>query len=445
MLDTTPLAIRPYRRLWSSTIVTAVGSQLTAVAVPKQLYDITGSSGYVGLSGLVALVPLVVFALWGGAIADAVDRRKLLLLTNSGLAVTSFLLWAQAAAGSRSIWLVLVLLALQQACFGMNSPTRSASVARLVPLRMLPAANALNATVMQVGQIVGPLLAVALIPFLGLSTLYLIDSLALLAAVGAVWRLPALPPLSGVRRRAGVREVVDGFRYLSAHRILLVSFLADIIAMVFGMPRALFPQLAGETFGGTAGTGLALGVLYAAIPAGSLVGGLLSGSFTRVRRHGVAVAVSVAAWGAAIAAFGLSSGLVLAALFLAAAGAADMASMVFRSSILQEAATDEMRGRMQGVFTVVVAGGPRLADLVHGTAGAAIGTVTTITGGGLLVIVGMVAAVFAFPAFWRYRAGEPHRAGRAEGIARPQETARTTPPSTRSAAPVVAEAGGKPT
>jgi MFS family permease len=404
MLDTTPLAIRPYRRLWSSTIVTGVGSQLTAVAVPKQLYDITGSSGYVGLSGLVALVPLVVFALWGGAIADAMDRRILLLLTNSGLAVTSLLLWAQAAAGSEHVWLVLALLALQQACFGMNSPTRSASVARLVPLKMLPAANALNATVMMVGSIMGPLLAGALIPLVGLSTLYLVDSVALVVAVAAVWRLPALPPSDGARRRAGLREVVAGFHYLSAHRILLVSFLADIIAMVFGMPRALFPELASQTFSGPDGGGLALGVLFAAIPAGALLGGLLSGSFTRVRRHGVAVTVSVAAWGGAIAAFGLSRSLVVAAGFLAVAGAADMASMVFRSSILQEAATDEMRGRMQGVFTVVVAGGPRLADLVHGTAGAAFGTTATITAGGLLVIVGMLAAVLAFPGFWRYRA-----------------------------------------
>src|SRR4051812_15585350 len=403
VLDTTPLSVRPYRRLWSSTIVTAIGSQLTAVAVPKQIYDVTGSSGYVGLSGLVALVPLVIFALWGGAIADAVDRRKLLLVTNGGLAVTSFLLWAQAAANSRHVWLVLALLALQQACFGMNSPTRSASVARLVPTPLLPAANALNATVMHGGAILGPLLAGALIPWLGLATLYLRDSVALVVALFAVWRLPPIPPLDGVSRRAGLREVVAGFRYLSAHKILLVSFLADIIAMVFGMPRALFPELAAQTFGGPAGAALALGVLYAAIPAGSVLGGLFSGTFVRIRRHGVAVAVAVAAWGAAVAAFGLSHSLVAAAAFLAIGGAADMVSMVFRSSILQEAATDEMRGRMQGVFTVVVAGGPRLADLLHGTVGAAIGTTATITGGGVLVVVCMAAAVLAFPAFWRYK------------------------------------------
>src|SRR4051794_11081577 len=308
VLDTTPLAVRPYRRLWTSTIVTAVGSQLTAVAVPKQLFDITGSSGHLGLSGLVAPLPLIVFALWGGAIAGAVDRRRLLLVTNGGLAVTSFLLWAQAAAGSRSVAGILILLALQQAFFGMNSPARSASVARLVPLSMLPAANALNATVMNLGQIAGPLLAGALIPVLGISTLSLLDSVALVTALLAVLRLPPLPPQDGVRRRAGLREVAAGFRYLSMHSVLLVSFLADIIAMVFGMPRALFPEMASRTFGGV-GSGLALGVLFAAIPAGSLLGGLLSGSFTRVRRHGVAVALSVAAWGAAIAAFGLSGNL----------------------------------------------------------------------------------------------------------------------------------------
>jgi MFS family permease len=256
---------------------------------------------------------------------------------------------------------------------------------------------------MMVGSISGPLLAGALIPVLGLSTLYLIDTVALLGAVVAVMGLPALPPLGESGRRAGVAAIADGFRYMALQPVLLVSFLADIIAMVFGMPRALFPQLAAQTFGGPAGAGLALGVLYAAIPAGSLVGGLLSGAFTRIRRHGAAVVVSVAAWGVAIAAFGLSGSLVLAAAFLAIAGAADLASMVFRSSILQEAATDEMRGRMQGVFTVVVAGGPRLADLVHGTLGAAIGVGPTIVGGGVLVVVGMAVLTVVFPSFWRYR------------------------------------------
>ncbi|WP_237742636.1 MFS transporter [Actinopolymorpha alba] len=408
VVDTRPLRIPAYRRLWSSTIVTAVGSQLTAVAVPKQIYDLTGSSAYVGLSGLVALVPLVIFALWGGAIADAVDRRKLLLVTNSGIAVTSVLLWAQAATGQRSVWVLLGLLALQQACAGANQPARSAAIPRLVPAPLLPAANALGSTVFQLGSIIGPLLAGALIPLIGLSTLYLIDAVALTATIWAVWRLPPLPPLNGAPRRAGLRHVVEGFGYLATRRVLLVSFLADVIAMVLGMPRALFPQMAQQTFGDPPGGGAALGVLYAAIPVGAVLGGLFSGAFSRIRRHGVAVAGSVCVWGLAIIGFGLSPWLWLAAGFLAVAGVADLVSMVFRGTIMQTAATDEMRGRMQGVFTVVVAGGPRLADLLHGTAGAAVGTSLAVSGGGVLVVVAMLAAVVAFPIFARYRSPDPH-------------------------------------
>lgn len=408
VVDTRPLAIPPYRRLWSSTIVTSVGSQLTAVAVPKQIYDMTGSSAYVGLSGLVALVPLVIFALWGGAIADAVDRRKLMLVTNSGIAITSLLLWAQAAVGLNSIWVLFALLALQQACAGANQPARSASIPRLVPAPLLPAANALGSTVYQIGSIVGPLLAGALIPLIGLPTLYCIDALALTVTIWAVWRLPALPPLDGAPRRAGLRHVVEGFGYLATQRVLLVSFLADVIAMVLGMPRALFPQMAQETFGDPPGGGFALGILYAAIPVGAVLGGVFSGTFSRLRRHGVAVTGAVCAWGLAIVGFGLSPWLWLAAVFLAIAGVADLVSMVFRGTIMQQAATDEMRGRMQGVFTVVVAGGPRLADLAHGTAGAAVGTAVAVSGGGVLVVVAMLVTVVAFPIFWRYRASGDH-------------------------------------
>ncbi|MGH3490883.1 MAG: MFS transporter, partial [Actinopolymorphaceae bacterium] len=389
----------------------SVGSQLTAVAVPKQIYDITGSSAYVGLSGLVALAPLVVFALWGGAIADAVDRRKLLLVTNTGIAVTSLLLWAQAAAGVNSVWVLFVLLGMQQACAGANQPARSASIPRLVPAPLLPAANALNSTVFQTGSIIGPLLAGSLIPVLGLSTLYLIDSIALTVTLWAVYRLPPLPPLNGAPKRAGLRHVLEGFAYLATRRILLVSFLADIIAMVLGMPRALFPQMAQETFGDPPGGGLALGILFAAIPLGAVLGGLFSGVFSRVRRHGVAVVLAVCGWGLAIIGFGLSPWLWLAALFLGLAGVADLVSMVFRGTLLQTAATDEMRGRMQGAFTVVVAGGPRLADLLHGTAGAAVGTSMAVSGGGVLVVVVMLLAVVAFPVFWHYRAPGPEKDG----------------------------------
>ncbi|MEV5173957.1 MFS transporter [Streptomyces flaveolus] len=401
-MDTRPLRVPAYRRLWSSTIVTAVGSQLTAVAVPKQIYDITHSSAWVGYASLAGLVPMVVFALWGGAVADTVDRRKLLLVTNIGIAVTSLLFWAQAVTGLDSVVVLMVLLALQQAFFGLNSPARTASIARLVPAEQLPAANALGSTVMQTGLVAGPLLAGVLIPVIGLPELYLIDALALCVTVWAVFRLPALPPLGATARRAGLRAIAEGFRYISRHKVLLLSFLADIVAMVFGMPRALFPELAAHTYG-SYGEGLALGVLFAGIPVGAVLGGLFSGVFSRARRHGWMVIGAVVGWGVAVAGFGLSGNLWVAVAFLAVAGVADMVSMVFRGAILLSAATDEMRGRMQGVFTVVVAGGPRLADVLHGTAGAAFGPRAAVAGGGALVVVVILALAAAVPALRRYR------------------------------------------
>ncbi|MFB6846734.1 MFS transporter [Streptomyces sp. NPDC056373] len=402
-MDTRPLRRPAYRRLWSSTVVTAVGSQLTAVAVPKQIYDITGSSAWVGAASLAGLVPLIVFALWGGAIADTMDRRKLLLITNSGIAVTSLLFWLQAFAALESVAALMLLLAVQQAFWGLNAPARSASIARLVPADELPAASALGSTVMQTGQVAGPLLAGALIPVIGLPELYLIDALALCVTVWAVYRLPSLPPLAGtVVRRAGVKEIAAGFRYISGHTVLLLSFLADIVAMVLGMPRALFPQLASQTYA-PYGEGFALGLLFAAIPVGAVLGGLFSGTFSRARRHGLMVIGAVVAWGVAITGFGLSGSLWVAVAFLALAGVADMVSMVFRGAILLSAATDEMRGRMQGVFTVVVAGGPRLADVLHGTAGSAFGPRTAVAGGGLLVVAVMLVLATAVPALRRYR------------------------------------------
>lgn len=331
------------------------------------------------------------------------DRRKLLLITNCGIAVTAVLFWLQAVTGLESVAALMLLLAAQQAFFGLNAPARTASIARLVPADELAAAGALGSTVMQTGLVAGPLLAGALIPAIGLAELYLLDALALCVTVWAVHRLPPLPPLAGSAvRRAGVREIGAGFRYIALHKVLLLSFLADVIAMVLGMPRALFPQLAAETYA-SYGEGLALGVLFAAIPVGAVLGGLFSGTFSRARRHGLMVIGAVVAWGAAVTGFGLSRSLWLAVAFLVVAGVADMVSMVFRGAILLSAATDEMRGRMQGVFTVVVAGGPRLADVLHGTAGSAFGARQAVAGGGLLVVVTMLGLALAVPALRRYR------------------------------------------
>ncbi|WP_433599867.1 MFS transporter [Nocardia sp. CA-135953] len=418
LADTTPLRYPDFRRLWTSNIVTVIGSQLAVVAVPQQIFEITGSSGYVGLAGLFGLVPLIVFGLWGGALADVMDRRKLMLITNCGTGITALAFWVQAAAGFDNVWIVLGLFAVQQALFAVNQPTRSAAIPRLLPTEHLASASALSMTVQQTGAIAGPVLAGVLIPVVGLSTLYLIDAIALLATIWAVWRLPAIPP-TGTARKAGFRTVLDGFAYLATQRILLASFVVDVIAMVFGMPRALYPQIAHETFGDPAGGGVALGLLFASISVGAVLGGVFSGWISHVRRQGLAVVVCIVLWGVAMVGFGVAvawtghglgigPGLWIALACSAFGGAVDMVSAALRIAMLQAVTTDEMRGRLQGVFIVIVAGGPRIGDVAHGFAAAALGTAVAAAGGGVLVVIGVSLAALMFPAFVRYRVARSH-------------------------------------
>ncbi|WP_228387647.1 MULTISPECIES: MFS transporter [unclassified Nocardioides] len=409
--DTRPLQNPHFRRLWLANIITVIGAQLTVVAVPAQIYADTGSSAYVGLTGLFGLVPLVVFGLYGGALADAFDRRTILIVTTIGLIGTSALFWLQAAAGSTNVWLLLSLFAVQQAFFAVNQPTRSAVVPRLVSAELLPAANSLNMTVMQAGAIAGPLVAGVLIPVLGFEWLYLIDTFTLLATLGAVLKLPRLP-MAGVTGTPGLRSVLEGLGYLRHHPVLLMSFVVDVIAMLFGMPRALFPEIAHVDFGGPEDGGLIFALLFAAIPAGAVIGGVFSGWVSRVHRQGLAVIVCILVWGVAMTGFGIAVGLArhastlmlsVALVMLVIGGAADMASAAFRTSMLQSAAADEVRGRLQGVFIVIVAGGPRLADVAHGAAAASVGAAAAAAGGGVLVVVGTVVAALAVPSFVRYR------------------------------------------
>lgn len=229
--------------------MTVIGAQLTVVAVPAQIYAMTGSSAYVGLTGVFGLVPLVAFGLWGGALADHMDRRRLLLITTTGLIVTSIAFWAQAALEWDNVWGLLWLFALQQAFFAINQPTRTAILPKLVPSTLLPSAASLNMTVMQAGAVAGPLVAGVLIPFTGFAWLYLADAVCLLATLYAVIALPPLR-VEGRAGAPGLRSVVEGFAYLRTQPVLLMSFVVDIIAMLFGMPRALFPELAHVAFGG---------------------------------------------------------------------------------------------------------------------------------------------------------------------------------------------------
>lgn len=417
--DTTPLRSPDFRRLWVAGIPTVIGANLTIFAVPVQIYALTGSSAYVGLAGLFALVPLVVFGLLGGAWADAMDRRTLLIIASCGLGLASLLLWVQAVLGG-GVWMVLCLLSVQQAFYAINAPTRSAAIPRLVAGGDLPAANSLNMTVMQFGAIVGPLLAGLLLGWVDLSTLYLIDALTCIFPIWATFRLVPMPPAgSPDGSRFGVAAVLDGFRFLAGNTVVLMSFVVDVIAMVLGLPRALFPQIAAADFGGPVEGGTTMALLAAAMAVGAVAGGGFSGWLPRITRQGLAIVVSIAVWGAAMAGFGLAvaradghAGRVLwvALAFLAVGGAADMVSAAFRSTILQQVASDEMRGRLQGVFTVIVAGGPRLADAVHGAAGAAVGTAAAAAGGGVLVIVGVLLAALVAPAFIGYRRPGPAEA-----------------------------------
>ncbi|MGV8907519.1 MAG: MFS transporter [Propionicimonas sp.] len=409
--DTAPLANPHFRRLWQANIVTVIGAQLTVVAVPAQIYAITGDSGYVGLTGLFGLVPLVVFGLWGGALADHFDRRRLLQVTTFGLIGTSALFWLQAALDLRNVWFLLMIFAIQQAFFGVNQPARSAILPRLIPAAQLPAASALSMTVGMAGAIAGPMVGGILIP-LGYSWMYLIDTVSLLATLSAVWRLPSLPIENRVGS-PGVRSVIDGFAYLKGHPVLLTSFLLDLIAMTFGMPRSLFPEIAHVSFGGPIAGGTELAWLFAAIPVGAVLGGVFSGWVSGVARQGRAVVVCILVWGVAIAGFGLAVGfapqwrlpmLGLALAMLVVGGAGDMASSAFRNAMLLSAADDAVRGRLQGVFIVVVVGGPRIADTLHGYAAGVVGTAWASGGGGLLVIVLTVVVAVLVPAFWRYRA-----------------------------------------
>ena len=309
--DTSPLRVPDFRRLWWAGIPTVIGANLTIFAVPVQVYALTGSSAYVGLSGVFALVPLVVFGLWGGALADAMDRRVLLIIASVGLALASLGLWAQAALGLNNVWAVLGMLSVQQAFYAVNAPTRAAAIPRMLPEEQLASANALNMMVTQFGAIVGPLLAGILLGWLDLATLYLVDALTCVAPIWATWRLAPMPVIVAVAGAArwGLAAVLDGFRYLVGNTVVLMSFVVDLIAMIFGMPRALFPQMAHESFGGPIEGGMTMALLAAAMSVGAVLGGVFSGWLPHIRRQGLVVVIAIVVWGLAMCGFGLAGGL----------------------------------------------------------------------------------------------------------------------------------------
>ncbi|MCY1137470.1 MFS transporter [Actinoplanes sp. Pm04-4] len=407
VIDIRPLKVTAYRRMWVGNGLSFFGFQFTSVAVPVEMYAITNSSAWVGLLGIAGLIPLLIFGLWGGAAADVVDRRKLLLASSMLAWIATVGLLVQALFSVNSGWLLLALTAVQSAGFAISSPTRQAIIPRIVSPGLVPAANTLAYTTTTAGGVLGPLAAGLIFAVSGTGTgvtvAYAVDALLFTVSFWATWKLPPIPPVEHEpgeeKPTAGLRGILVGLRFLVTQPVLLLSFAVDIVAMVFAMPRALFPEVAADRFGGEG----AVGWLFAAIAIGSVLGGLTSGWIGRVKRQGVALVIAVVGWGVAIGFSGLAHSLWLMVLLLAVGGAADLVSAVYRQSILQVYAPDRLRGRLQGVFTVVVAGGPRLGDLRAGATADFTSTTASWAGGGFAAAGLAVVLAVAFPALVKYR------------------------------------------
>jgi MFS family permease len=402
VIDVTPLRrSRDLRYLITGQLISELGSQLTTVAVPYQVYLLTHSSLDVGLVSLAQLVPLIAGSLLGGSLADVIDRRRLLLVTQllmagsiAGLAINTDL--------GPSLWPLFVLPAFAQGFSAIGDAGRSAMLPNLVRRSEVSTANAMFQVLFQVGTVVGPAIAGLLLAGAGVKFVYWLDVAGLGAATLAVFLLAPQRPASGASAHPpGLRSIVEGLSFVRGRQEIQGAYLLDISAMVFGMPRALFPALATTVFGGGART---LGFLYAAPGAGALIGALTTGWVGRVQRQGRAVIVAVLVWGAAITCFGLLHSLPLALLLLAVAGCADVISAVFRSTIIQLAVPDALRGRLMGLQTAVVTGGPRIGDVESGAVAAAFGDTTSVVSGGLACIVGALLLARALPGFRRQRA-----------------------------------------
>jgi MFS family permease len=423
LVDLTPLRVSPaFRRLWLGLSIANLGTQFTVVAVGLQVYELTRSTFSVGLVGLCALFPLVVFGLYGGAIVDHADRRTVALIASGVSWAATLVLAIQGWAGNGHVGLLYLLTAVQSGANAVNSPARSAIIPRLLEPRLMPAANALQTIGWNVALTGGPLLGAALVAVADYGPVYTIDAVLFTFAIVALFRLPAMPPEaddSAPRRaRVGLGSVLDGLRYLGTRPNVRMTFVVDLIAMITSMPRVLFPAVALLYLGGGETT---TGVLTAAIALGGIVAGLFSGGLARVRWQGRIIVGAITAWGLSIAAFGLVLvvvgrgspdhvlwiALALAVLTLAIAGASDAVSAVFRQTILQTATPDNMRGRLQGVFTVVVAGGPRLGELLLGAVSTRLGEGGAALVGGLACVLLLALAMWLQRSFWHYDARDP--------------------------------------
>jgi MFS family permease len=398
---------REFRLLTIGSLVGGLGRQVTIISLPYQLYVITHSALAIGALAIVQLVPLLTFSMIGGTIADTVERRRLLLITQTGLMACSGALALIATAAAPPIVLIYGVAFVAGAISAVDQPARSSAMYRVVPREELPWAISISQVTWNVSSVLGPALGGALIAIAGLPAAYGIDALTFAVSIAAILAIAPMPPLGGATRFS-IAAIVEGLRYARQTRVLLATFVVDLDAMIFGMPIALFPILSLDVFhAGPEGVGL----MAAAPAAGALLGAVFTGWVHRVRLQGRAVIVAVAVWGLAIAAFGLSTfSFPLALLFLAIAGGADMFSAIFRSTILQVGLPDHLRGRLSALHLTVVTGGPRLGDLEATAVAAAVNAPFSVVSGGLLCVLGLAAVVWWYPELVAYDA---HRAAAA--------------------------------
>jgi len=412
VVDITPLRrVSGYRWLFGGMFVMQVGRQLTVVAVPIQVYEITGSTLAVGLLGLVQLIPLLLVSLVGGALADAIDRKRLLWLSQVVMALTGAGLLSNSLADSPALWPLFVLSAANAGISAIDSPARTALLPGLVGRALLPSALALNQTQTNIAKAAIPAIGGLLIAVSGYPVTYGLQMMAFAVSAVLIMRIPNVKTEGG-GRPFSMSSILEGFRFLKPRRVIQAAFLIDLSAMVFGMPTALFPAFGQEVLGGDAFT---VGLLYTAPGIGALVGALTSGWVAHVRRQGTAVVLAVIGWGVSIAVFGLTSSQALALVMLALAGAADVVSAIFRGSIVQLSVPDSLRGRLSSMHMAVVAGGPRLGDLEAGVVAALTSVRFSIVSGGLACVLASLGIARWAPGFlsYEYDPDEPEMAASA--------------------------------
>ena len=400
-LDYGPLRRRrDFRLLFMGQAVSLFGSEITFVALPYQAYHLTGSSLVVGLLGLAELVPLLCAAFIGGALADAFDRRRMMQLTELSFAAASLVLVANALLPHPHVWVLFAVSVVQATLSGLQRPSLDALTPRLVERDELMAAGALTPFRMTLGGIAGPALGGVLLATIGLATTYAVDTATFIVSLAALRMMRAVPPPPEAEPPS-LRRIAEGVRYAGSRQDLMGTYIVDIVAMFFGMPMALFPEAA--THLGGAGV---LGLLYAAPATGSMLATVTSGWTAHVHRHGAAVCVAAAVWGAGIVVFGLAPGLGLALAGLVLAGAADMISGIFRTTIWNQTIPDHLRGRLAGIEQVSYSSGPLLGNVESGVVASLASLRASIVSGGVLCIAGVAIAALALPAFWRYDARE---------------------------------------